>query len=158
MLRGRRWGTFVAFAAVGIVSAGAVLAQGDKESTIQARREAMKTLGKSMGAIKGYLEGKNDLAAAEQGATAIVATAGRIPEVFPQGTAMTDFPGKTGAKPAIWAEWDKFNGSQKALASEGQKLVDLLKTGDKEKIGAQFAAVGKNGCGSCHNSYRQKLD
>jgi cytochrome c556 len=160
MLRKLRWGTVVAFTAIAVVSGGVgVLAQSDKEGVIKQRREAMKSMGKSMGAVKGYMEGKADLAAAQQGANTIAQTAPKIDELFPKGTSMTEFPDKkTGAKPVIWSEHDKFVAAQKQLVSESQKLVDVVKTGDKAKIGEQFASVGKNGCGNCHNTFREKLD
>lgn len=155
-----KWGTVVAFAAIAVMSGGVgVLAQSDKEGVIKQRREAMKGMGKSLGAVKGYIEGKVDLAQAEQGASTIATTAPKIPELFPPGTSMTEFPDKkTGAKPAIWSEHDKFIAAQKQLVSESQKLVDVVKTGDKSRIGEQFASIGKNGCGNCHNTFREKLE
>jgi cytochrome c556 len=155
-----RWGTVAAFTAIAVVSGGVgVLAQADKDGVIKTRRDAMKGMGKSLGAVKGYLEGKVELPLAEQGAGTIASTAAKIPELFPAGTSLDEFPGKkTGAKPAIWSEHDKFLAAQKQLLSESQKLVEIVKTGDKTKIGAQFAAVGKNGCTNCHETFRQKLD
>lgn len=160
MLKKLKWGTVVAFTAIAVVSGGVgVLAQSDKEGVIKQRREAMKGMGKAMGAIKGFTEGKTDLAQAEQGASTIAATAPKIPDLFPPGTSMTEFPGKTtGAKPAIWSEHDKFIAAQKNLVSMSEKLVQAVKTGDKAKIGAEFADVGKNGCGNCHNTFREKLE
>ena len=51
-----------------------VVAQPDKEGVIKQRREAMKDMGKAMGAVKGYIEGKTDLSQAQQGASAIAAS------------------------------------------------------------------------------------
>jgi cytochrome c556 len=160
MLKKLKWGTVVAFTAIAVVSGGVgVLAQSDKEGVIKQRREAMKGMGKAMGAVKGYIEGKADLGQAEQGAGTVASTAPKIPELFPPGTSMTEFPGKTtGAKPAIWSEHDKFLAAQKNLVSLSQKLVEVVKTGDKAKIGDEFANVGKNGCGNCHNTFREKLE
>lgn len=42
--------------------------------------------------------------------------------------------------------------------SESQKLVEVVKSGDKAQISAQFASLGKNGCSNCHSSFREKLD
>jgi cytochrome c556 len=160
MLKKLKWGTVAAFTAIAVVSGGVgVLAQSDKEGVIKQRREAMKGMGKSLGAVKGYIEGKNELSQAQEGANTIAATAPKIPDLFPPGTSMTEFPDKkTGAKPVIWSEHDKFLAAQKQLVSESQKLVDVVKTGDKTKIGEQFASVGKNGCGNCHNTFREKLE
>jgi cytochrome c556 len=159
MSMGTRWGRIAGFAAIALVSGGVgVLAQADKEGVIKARQDAMKAMGKSMASVKGYLEGKNDLQQAQQGAQTIAATAPKLPEAFPPGTGMAEFAGTSGAKPAIWAEWDKFVAAQKNLVNESQKLVEVVKSGDKSLIGQQFAATGKNGCGSCHNTFREKLE
>jgi cytochrome c556 len=159
MERTSRGGKVVAFAAMALICGSVgVMAQGDKEGIIKARRDTMKTMGKSMASVKGYLDGKNDLTQAQEGANTIATTAPKLPEAFVAGTSMTEFPGKTGAKPAIWSENDKFVAAQKQLVSESQKLVDVIKAGDKAKIGEQFASVGKNGCGGCHNTFREKLE
>jgi cytochrome c556 len=70
---------------------------------------------------------------------------------------MAEFPGKTGAKPEIWAEWDKFQKIPPVLKSEEEKLAQAVKSGDKQAAAAQLAATGKNGCGACHATYREKL-
>ena len=160
MMKKLRWGTVVAFTAIAVVSSGVgVLAQSDKEGVIKQRREAMKGMGKSMGAVKGYIEGKADQAAAEKGAETIAQTAPKIDQLFPKGTSLDEFPDKkTGAKPAIWSEHDKFLAAQKNLIAESQKLVTAVKSGDKAKVGEEFASIGKNGCGNCHQTFRQKLD
>jgi cytochrome c556 len=159
MLKRSKWGTVAAFAAIALVSGGVgVLAQADREGVIKARQDAMKAMGKSMGAVKGYLEGKNDLAAAQKGAETIAATAPKIEEAFPPGTGMAEYPGKSGAKPLIWAEWDKFVAAQKQLVDHSQELVQVVRSGDKAKIQQQFATTGKNGCGNCHTPYREKLE
>jgi cytochrome c556 len=37
------------------------------------------------------------------------------------------------------------------------ELAAAIKSGNKEAVGAQRAATGKNGCGACHMPYREKL-
>src|SRR3990172_7158028 len=73
-----------------------------------------------------------------------------IPDLFPAGTSLDDGVGKTGAKPAIWADWAGFQAAAARLGEEGGKLADAALTGDKAKIAEQFASLGKNGCGGCH--------
>jgi cytochrome c556 len=144
-------------AAAAIVTAAYAGTAEDAAAALKDRHTFMKGMGEAMKGIKGYLDGNADLAKAQQGAAEIAAAAANLPAKFPAGTTTEDFPGKSGAKPIIWSEWDKFLGHQKDLVAESEKLVAATKGGDKAAIAAQFAATGKNGCGGCHNTYRQKL-
>jgi cytochrome c556 len=142
---------------VASLGAGVVMAQ-DKESAVKDRREFMKSMGKQMGVIKDYTEGKADQAKAVQSAEELDKLIKEAPIKFPQGTSMAEFPGKTGAKPAIWSEPDKFKAAHQKAVGEIDKLVVAVKSGDKDKVTAQFATTGKEGCGGCHTPFRQKLD
>ena len=142
--------------ALGVSGGAAVLAQ-DKEAVVKDRQQFMKSQGAALGGIKAYLDGNADLAKAQESAVQLASLAKQIPDKFPKGTGMADLPGKSGAKPAIWTEWDKFLEHQKTLVTETEKLVEATKSGDKAKIADQFAATGKNGCGGCHTPYREKL-
>jgi cytochrome c556 len=142
--------------AASVGGGAAVLAQ-DKEAIVKDRQQFMKSQGAALGSVKAYLDGNAELGKAQEGAVQLASLAKQIPEKFPKGTGMAEFPGKSGAKPAIWTEWDKFLEHQKTLVSETEKLVDATKSGDKAKIAEQFANTGKNGCGGCHTPYREKL-
>jgi cytochrome c556 len=133
-----------------------VLAQ-DKEAAIKTRRDTMKQQGADVKAISDFTKGDADQAAAQKAIDDLLTIAPKIPDLFPTGTSLADFPGKTGAKPEIWAEFDKFKVLPAALQSEEQKLAEAIKSGDKAAVGAQLAATGKNGCGGCHTPYREKL-
>jgi len=133
-----------------------VLAQ-DKEQQIQTRRDTMKRQGADFKAIQDYVKGEGDQAAAEKAIADLQTIAPKIPDLFPAGTGLDAFPGKTGAKPDIWKEWDKFKAIPPVLASDEEKLAAAIKAGDKAAIGAQLANTGKNGCGACHTPYREKL-
>jgi cytochrome c556 len=134
----------------------AVVAQ-DKEAQIKLRRETMKRQGEDLKAISDYSKGEADQAKAQASIDDLLALNPKILTLFPAGTGMDAFPGKTGAKPAIWAEWDKFKDIPAVLAGEEKKLADAIKSGDKAAVGAQLANTGKNGCGACHTPYREKL-
>ena len=148
---------FVA-ATVATIGFGAVsvMAQ-DKEAIIKERRDTMKRQGDDFKAVQEYVKGDGDQATAVAKLNDLLAINGKIVGLFPPGTSMTDFPGKTGAKPAIWEEWDKFKTLPDGLKAEEEKLLTAVKSGDKAAIGAQLGATGKNGCGACHTPYREKL-
>jgi cytochrome c556 len=135
---------------------GGVAAQ-DKEAQLKDRQATMKAQGAAMSGIKKYLDGEADLAAATKSADDLVKISMTLPEKFPKGTSMADFPGKTGARPIIWTDWDKFLAAQKNLVAQTEKLDAAVKSGDKKAAADQFATTGKEGCAACHNVYREKL-
>ena len=129
----------------------------DKAKVFKDREALMKQQGADLGAVKGYLDDKNDLAKAQAGASDLVQTMKKIPDVFPQGTAGGDLEGKYAAKPEIWTDWNGFLAARDAAAQKTEALVVAVKTGDKAQIQTAFAELGKNGCGGCHGKFREEL-
>ena len=142
------------FALAGL--AGAAFAQ-DKEAVVKNREALMKGQGKDLGSVKAYIEGKGDQAQAEAGATNLTQTIRKIPDAFPPGTGGPNSDGKFAAKPAIWSDWNKFLDVQKNAASKADVLLAAVKSGDKATIATAFSDLGKNGCGACHETFREKL-
>jgi cytochrome c556 len=138
----------------GMGLAGAALAQ-DGEATVTKRQDFMKAQGKDMGAVKAFMDGKSDLAAAQKAGDDLSSRTKQILGLFPPKTGMAEFPGKSYARPAIWAEWDKFVAAQTGAEQRAVALASELKAGDKEKIAAAFGDMGKNGCGGCHTPFRE---
>jgi len=147
--------TVGAAVAIGIGSFGA-LAQ-DKAKVFKDREALMKQQGADLGAVKGFLDDKNDLAKAQAGASDLVLTMKKIPDVFPQGTAGGDPEGKFAAKPEIWSNWNGFLAARDTAAQKTDALVAAVKTGDKAQIQTAFAELGKNGCTGCHDKFREEL-
>ncbi len=145
-------------AAVAAIGFGAVsgMAQ-DKEAAIKHRRDTMKRQGADFKAIQDYVKGEGDQAAAVSGINDLLTINPKIVDLFVPGTSTAEFPGKTGAKPEIWKEWDKFKLIPGALKGEEEQLAAAIKNGDKQAVGAQLANTGKNGCGACHTPYREKI-
>ena len=79
-----------------------------------------------------------------------------IPGLFPPKSGMAEYPGKSYAKPEIWAEWEKFGNAQRTALSKAVALNTALQGGDKAAITAAFGAMGKDGCGGCHTPFREK--
>jgi cytochrome c556 len=146
-------------AAAAIVVAGAAgfaLAQ-DKEAVLKDRQATMKEQGKDIGAVKAYLDGKGDLAQAKTGAANLTQTTKKIPQLFPAGTGGPSPDGDYVAKPEIWTDWNKFLDAQKAAATKADALLVAVNGGDKSAIEAAFNDLGKNGCGGCHTTFREKI-
>src|ERR1041384_7260094 len=74
----------------------------DATTVIDQRQNLMKEQGRATAAIKAYVEGKGELAAAQAAGAELVRTTANIPSVFPQNTGMAQYPGKSYAKPDIW--------------------------------------------------------
>ena len=143
---------------VGMAGLSAASLAQDKETVLKSRQEAMKEQGKDVGAVKAYLEGKGDLAQAKTGAANLTQTTKKIPELFPPGTGGLNPTGDYVAKPEIWTDWNKFLDAQKTAASKADALLVAVNSGDKAAIEAAFNDLGKNGCGACHTTFREKIE
>ncbi|HEY1799210.1 MAG TPA: cytochrome c [Stellaceae bacterium] len=133
---------------------GAAFAQ-DAETVLKNRQDLMKAQGKDLGAVKAFIDGKGDLAAAQAAGADLPKRLQQVPSLFPKGTGMAELPGKSYAKPEIWADWDKFNTADLNAQQKAVALDAALKSGDKAKIEAAFGDMGKNGCGGCHTPFRE---
>jgi cytochrome c556 len=144
-------------AIVVVGASGSALAQ-DKESVLKDRQATMKEQGKNAGAVKAYLDGKGDLAQAKAAAADLTRTTKKIPELFPPGTGGPNPTGDYVAKPTIWTDWNKFLDAQKAAAAKADVLLVAVNSGDKTAIEAAYNDLGKNGCGACHTTFREKIE
>ena len=151
-----QWGAAaIALASVLGVGAAMSVAQ-DKEAIVKERQAAMKQEGDDLRAIKGYIDGTGtDQAVAIQKAQELIATADKMPLLFPTGTSSKDLPGKTSAKPDIWEQRDKYDAAEAARKTAAQNLLSALQKGDKTAAQAAFSEVGKT-CGACHGPFREK--
>jgi cytochrome c556 len=149
--------TLGALLAIAVVGAAAAAPAQDNLAIVKHRQALMNRQSDDLKSIRGYLNGKVDLAKAQASAADLVQTAKLIANSFPPGTATTDFPGISGAKPEIWTEPDKFAAAQKAYADKADALLVAVKSGDKAEIQTAFMDAGKNGCGNCHATFRQKI-
>ena len=133
-------------------------ARADADPKILQDREAlMKNQAQALGAVKGYLDGKADLAKAEKGAADLIDTMKKIPAVFPQGSGGKSPDGKFATKPDIWTDWNGFLAARDTAEKKTEALVAAVKGGNKDAIQAAFADLGKNGCGACHGKFREEV-
>jgi cytochrome c556 len=141
-----------------VLSAGlfAGAARSDDVAVVDSRQTTMKAQGKDMTAIKAYIDDKADLASAQTAGADLTTQVRKIPDLFPQGTGMAEFPGKSWARPAVWTDAGKFTEQAKTAADKAAALDAALKGGDKAAITAAYGDMGKNGCGACHEPFREK--
>ena len=131
----------------------------DAASVINARRDLMKQNGKDIKVIVGFVQnGNGTLADVSAAAGSIAADADKIPDLFPKGTSMDDVSDpQTGAKPAIWEKWDEFVNASQTLKTLALAVKAAADQGDAGGVAAGLKELGQNGCGGCHQTFRQKL-
>ena len=122
---------------------------------MEERSKLMKGMGGAMRTLKGYLEGRGSAEEAGEAAAVIAAAAPKIPDVFPPGTGMGADP-KSETKDVVWEKWDEFTAAATLLGDKAAALKTALASGDAGAVGAAFGDLGKNGCGGCHRSFREK--
>ncbi|MDE2790957.1 MAG: cytochrome c [Paracoccaceae bacterium] len=115
------------------------------------RSQLMRSMGGAMRTLRGYLRGRNSVEEAADAATVIATMAAKIPDAFPTGTGMGANP-ESEAKDIIWAEWEEFTAAAVLLGNKAAILEAALTSGDAS---AAFSDLGTNGCGGCHNRFRE---
>lgn len=149
--------SMVVFALGLVVAAAGSAAAADNAAVIKDRAALMKEQAKDMGAVKGFVDGKVDQAAAVAAATDLTGTMKKLPDVFPEGSGGTDPDGKYTTKPDIWSDWKAFLAQRDVAATKAGALLTAVQGGDKAAIQTAFADEGKNGCGGCHSKFREEI-
>jgi cytochrome c556 len=121
------------------------------KEAVHYRKAAFTTLVWNWMPLVNMVRGKTpyDKAAFEKRANRVAFISTTLLEGFVPNSAI----GKSEAKPEIWTNWSDFQAKAKALEVESAALANLAKTGDFEKIKAQFGKVGGT-CKACHDLYK----
>jgi cytochrome c556 len=130
---------------------GTVLAQGD---VIAERQQTMKDTSKVTGEAVKVLKGEQpfDLAAVQGWLNVYIATAKKMPTLFPDNSKTG---GNTHALPAIWENKPEFEGIFAKLGKDASDGLANIK--DEASFKATFPGILKN-CGTCHETYRAPLN
>jgi cytochrome c556 len=134
-------------------STGALAA--DKEQVIKDRQALMKDQIREWIAVRNYVEGKADQAAALSAVESLAKSVPTVPNYFPPGTEGPAPDGKWGTKPEVWSEHDKFLAATKKVGEQVAALDAAIRSGDKPKVEAAFKDL--NICSACHDTFRAKL-
>jgi cytochrome c556 len=127
----------------------------DKEAGVKDRQATMKAQSAALVSIKKYLDGHGDLASATASAENLVKLGQSLPDKFPPGTGMDAFPELSNARPTIWTEPDKFIAAQRNLVTKAEQLAATIRSGDKKAVADQYTTTVNNGCGGCHEAFRE---
>jgi len=143
-------------AAVLLVGSSSDLPAQEEPTGIVAYRQAvMGSMGGHTGALRAILTDQTQLIdQAAFHAGVIEETAAMIPDLFPEDSL--DEP--TRALPAIWEDWEGFVESAENLERLAGEVVEVAETGDVDETLAAFMSMGREGCGGCHEDYREEED
>jgi cytochrome c556 len=133
----------------------------DEPANVAKYRQAfMRANGAHIGMISAVVKGEVSLTDEVAPNAAALAQMGEmmsanLEQLFPEGSA----PGagvETRALPAIWSQWGQFEQVAMRFKDETAKLAEIAQGGDMAAIGQQLGVVGSQGCGACHETFREK--
>src|SRR3954452_23550229 len=154
MSRAKRLVLSTAAISLGLASLAAAQQEGAK-GVVAIRQATMDANAKHMNAIKAILTQDPQLIKLVAfHAQAIAEAAEYVPEMFPDGS--TQQP--TAALPVIWQKPDQFKQAAEQAHGLATKLAESSQGGDVQATLVAFAALGKEGCGGCHETFRKKQD
>jgi cytochrome c556 len=151
-------------AALVAMAAGSTLAFAADEpaNLVKYRQTFMKGNSAHLGMIAAVVKGEVSLTDELAPNAAALAEMGEmlstnLQQLFPEGTARgADIGVETRALPAIWEKWSEFEQVAMRFQEETAKLAEVAQSGDTAAIGQQVGVVGREGCGACHETFRQK--
>ena len=151
----------VAAAGVLAITVGAAAFAADEPASVVKYRQSLMDansahLGMIAAVVKGDVSFTDDLAA-NANALALMgkALSANLQQLFPEGTGK-DAGLKTRALPAIWEKWSDFEKVAARFEQESAKLAEVAQGGDMAAIGQQVGVLGKEACGACHETFREK--
>jgi cytochrome c556 len=139
----------------------AALAADEPANVVKYRKSTMSAFGAHTAMLGAMAKGEVSFTDEAAGhAHAIHEMTQNLARLFPEGTAKGEVDVDTRALPAIWEQPDKFQQAIEQVQQESEKLVQLTEGGSFEQaaFAQQVAALGMNGCGNCHETFREKRD
>jgi cytochrome c556 len=149
-------------AALALMAMGSTLALAADEpaNLVKYRQNFMKGNSAHLGMIAALVKGEVSLTDELAPNAAALAEMGEmlsanLQQLFPEGTDKAAGL-ETAALPAIWEKWSDFEQVAMRFQEETAKLAEVAEAGDAAAIGQQLGVVGKEGCGACHETFREK--
>jgi cytochrome c556 len=137
--------TLISITALATLS-GVALAEPIKE-----RQEAMKNVGKAIGALAAIVkkEAPFDAAVVKENAMIIADNVKRAKSLYPEDSG--GMPGETRAKYAIWENKDDFNAKHDDAVRAAMAMAEVT---EEAEMGAALGNLG-GACKACHEKYRR---
>jgi cytochrome c556 len=145
----------------GALGGAVALAADEPANVIKYRKAIMSANGGHMGALAGMAKGEvtfTDEAAFH--AEALNQLSQNLERLFPEGTGKDQTEEESDALLVIWEKPDEFRQAIQKLQEESAKLAELTASGsfDQVAFAQQIGQLGKQGCGGCHETFREKDD
>ena len=158
----RQSGAWIAIAAAGVVTvtAGAAAFAADEPANVIKYRQAFMKANSAhitmiSAVVKGEVSWTDELAG---NAHALHGQSKNLLRLFPEGSGKGDTDVESVALPVIWERWGEFEAAATAFETESAKLVEAVESGDQAAIARQLGVLGKQGCGNCHETFREKQE
>jgi cytochrome c556 len=130
-------------------------------NVIKYRKSIMSANAGHLGALAGVAKGEVTFTD-EVGfhAEALSQLSQNLTRLFPEGSGKGDTDEDSDALPAIWEKPEEFQQAIEKLQEESAKLAELTASGDFDQVAfaQQIGQLGKQGCGGCHEDFREKDD
>lgn len=127
----------------------------EPKGVVAYRIAVMRTLGAQMLAIKTALTETPEFDGNVAWHGQIVNDASKLMlDLFPEGS--NEPPSR--ALPVVWEKWSDFEAAANRLTELSAKFVEVAQAGDPQATLAAFGQMGKEGCGGCHETFRQKQE
>jgi cytochrome c556 len=143
------------------LGAAVAFAADEPVNLVKYRKHFMDANGAHIAMIAAVIKGEvslNDQVAANAKALAeqgkLLTT--NLKQLFPEGSAQGETEEKSAALPVIWEKWGDFEQAAQKFQEESAKLAEVAAGGDMAAIAQQLGALGKQGCGGCHQTFREK--
>ena len=147
-----------AFVALGASGQGQVANDEEAQQQVaEERSRTMKTLGRSMRTLKGFVEGRGNGGGSGGGGGGHRGRGADPPLALPGRVRHGRAP-RFRVQEVIWEDWEEFVAGTERLGEKAAALQAAISSGDSDRIGAAFGDLGKNGCGGCHSKFREKRD
>jgi cytochrome c556 len=152
--------TVFAVTAALALAAGGAFAADEPANIVKYRQATMKAISGHMAALAAMAKGEVSFTDEAFGhAHAINQLSQNIDRLFPAGSGKGEIPDvETRALPEIWHRGEDFQKAIMQLQGESKKLAELTEDGNFEQaaFAQQVGALGKQGCGNCHDTFREE--
>jgi cytochrome c556 len=147
---------------LGVAAAAMVAGWGLSAAAVDEPANIIKYRQATMSAIGAHLSmlamlAKNEVSFMDEAAGhahAINEMSKNLARLFPAGSGQGDTDVKSDALAVIWEKPEEFQAAIVAFQTESQKMVEVTETDDRAAFARQLGALGKQGCGNCHDNFR----
>jgi cytochrome c556 len=145
--------------AAAMVDTGPAAAVDEPANVIKYRQAVMRANGGHLGAIAGVARGEVSFADEVLGhAHAIAEMSQNMERLFPPGSGKGDTEQESAALPAIWERPDEFQAALVNFQEKAAAFLEVAEGADQATLARELGVLGQQGCGGCHEHFRERQD